>query len=129
MRALQVGDRVWLQDDNNRHYEPGHSGPVFRRSFTSRLVVSETKQSWVLDSGLKINKKTGLLRSPNADGSFYGLSARVYRSETEVEDECWARANRYKVAQAVQHCYDAGVLREVAALLRTHGQLAGEDIS
>lgn len=127
--ALQIGQIVWIKDENRREYRAGQSGPIFRKYFQSRQIVGETSASWVLSiEGYKIDKKTGRLRCPNRDGSWYALSGKIWLTEADVDLECWFHDHRSDVARAVQHCTDAQVIRDVADLLIKAGQLTQRDL-
>jgi len=129
---MKLGDRVWIRDDNSRHYEPGRFGPVYRKTFKVRTIVGETETRlfWILDGeGYMVSKKTGSLRCPNADGSWYGLQPRVWTSEREVDLDIWAHDYRPEVVRAVQWCRSPETLRKIADLLIAEGQLAAKDVN
>lgn len=117
---LIIGQTVWIKDENNRRYRDGQSGPVYRGYFEPRSVIGETAQSWLLERDLKIDKKTGRLRCPNKNNSWYGLSSSVWTTESDVEDEIWLGENRNQLAHAVQCCRNARLLRHIMGMIEAN---------
>jgi len=100
--SLQVGDRVWIFDGNRRIYIKGQSGPVFREHFRPLTIDAETRISWVLSDGRKINKKT-------LDG--------CYPTEESVDDACWIQDHSYRISEEVRRCRSAATLKQIASLV------------
>ena len=114
--ALAIGDTVWVFDTNRRVYPKDDGGPIYREHFRPLKITGETRASWLLEEGLKIDKANGQLRKPSPSG-WYGLSQRVY-SASEVEDACFVEAHRYPLSRAVQRCEDAAALRTLHQILQ-----------
>lgn len=124
---VKIGQSVWLNDDNNRTYKTGQSAPVFRESFNEYTIIGENKASWLVGykdtkdtTVYKINKKTLELRCPNRDGSWYGLSRKVFYSIREVNDACWVHDKKPDIVRLIHQCNDQGVLFRILDLLHAH---------
>lgn len=116
-RPLAIGDKVWIFDGNRRVYAPGsHGGPIYREHFVVHTIAGETRSSWVLDNGWKINKTTGSLRFVGKGN--YAVGAQVFTSEYDVEDACYVYDNRPDIANLVLRCRNAKVLRTIHGILK-----------
>lgn len=114
--ALCVGGTVWLFDANRRVYAGDRSGPLFREHFRAEKVIGETRASWLLDDGNKIDKSTGQLRAPGR-GGFFGLSSDVFTTRQAVDDACWINEHRLAIEKLVRNCNDAATLKAVKDIL------------
>lgn len=86
---LAVGKVIFQRNENERVYmHPGTfggGGSIERYHYVPRLVESETRVSWVLNTGHKVSKK---------DLRFvYGLA--------DVEDDLWRRTHRHRIESAL----------------------------
>lgn len=105
-----IGKTVWVFDGNRRVYEkpaPGRiysSGPpIWIKHWDERKVSGETTQSWILDDGRKVPKK-----SPP---SWIAFDWDV------VKQREWIHENRHKIARAIDVCADYNKLQAIAAVL------------
>lgn len=104
--SLAVGSIVWRFDPNHRVYKRdargyGIGGPIYREHFRAILIADETRVSWVLADGSKINKRT---------------LAGIYPTEADVERDCWLHEHRHHVVRLVERC-DYDQLRAIAGIV------------
>jgi hypothetical protein len=109
---LGVGSIVWVFDKNRRVYrtpEPGRlwssQGPIYREHFRPIKIANETRVSWVLANGNKVNKKT---------------LAGIYTSEAQIDDHCWVHDYLRSIVRIVERCNNAVILRKIADLVDWH---------
>ena len=101
---MTIGDTVYVFDVNRRVYPKDASlgrSPIYREHFRPIRIASETRVSWVLDDGRRVNKKT-------LGGIF---------SPAQIDDACYVQANRYEIIRTIERCRDAALLRQIAALI------------
>jgi hypothetical protein len=104
---LKVGSKIWKFDVNCRVYQRdargmAHGGPIYREHWREVEITGETRVSWLTHYG-KAPKK----------GPHHGWAFTL----REVEDDCWVKDHRYRIADTVQRCHDAEVLRRVAEVV------------
>jgi len=104
---------IWFKDINHRVYERGEDGravggPVYREHWRPYEVVSETKQSWVLLSGLKVPK------NPAKRSSSFALT------QEEVEQDIWINDHRAEIAQLIYRFEDVEKLKQIAKIVGYH---------
>ena len=121
---MQIGDKVWIFDNNHRIYEDDKGNklsgaPWYRGHFVERYILGETKQSWIIGYendcvdyrfNLKVNKKTMIVNG-------HALGTKLYLSEEEINQACWMQENSYKITQRLQRCNDYNILKQVEKLL------------
>jgi hypothetical protein len=78
--------------------------------WTSRVIEGETKQSWLMDTGAKVNKKT--LKSNNGR-----YSPTLWYTDKQRDDQCWITTNRYRIESEVRRCNDRATLEKIDNLL------------
>lgn len=94
VESLGIGSTLYSFDLNRRTYDKSGGGPpVYEKHFEAEEIVSETKISWVMKSGGKVNKKT--LSCPTA----YGFSG--YFTESAMRANIWQHEHRYKIERLV----------------------------
>ena len=106
--ALSVGDAVWVFCENHRVYVDRdgvkHSGSIWREHWVRQRVVSLTTRSYVLSSGVKLQK----------GAQWMG----VVTSERELDEACWVHEHAQAIAleMARRGSYEqlARVAREVS---------------
>jgi hypothetical protein len=109
----QIGDTVYLFDENRRVYArngAGRSsgGPIYREHFLPYLIVGEEKRSWILDKEGRVG----------GGAPWPGKTSKTkVMTEEEVEAACWRNDHRMAVSDAVRRCEDTEVLKQVAALV------------
>jgi hypothetical protein len=96
----QVGDTIWIFDENRRVYARDASGKMFgaaiwREHWRPTKITGETKVSWVTRDGMKINKK-----KPGGN---------VALDEAAIDRACYVKDNRHRIGVAVQWCDDYGI--------------------
>lgn len=97
---IAVGLLVFAYDVNERVYLKPDGGAIERYHYVPRLVVSETRVSWVLDNGRKVPKK-------DLSGVF-GL--------LDVDDAIWERQHWHRIGDKLR-TVGADKLREVAKII------------
>ena len=115
LAALKVGDMLYSFDTNRRTYRPnppGQSyssgGPIYERHFEAEKIVGETKLSWVMERGAKINKKT--FSTPTS----YGFSG--YFTKSAMDSDIWKHSHRHKIVREVERA-SADQLRAIAQIV------------
>ena len=115
MSDVQIGTVLYHKDTNCRTYvhEDGTKShaPIYEKFFAPRTVVSETRVSWVLDNGMKVNKKDlSCIRA-------YDFGGQGIFTEAQMHDDIWRHNNRLRIIRAVE---DMSVddLRKVDAILQ-----------
>lgn len=96
MCELKIGDKL--------HYAERQG------DWVSRVIESETKQSWLMDTGAKVNKKT--LKSNNGR-----YPETFWYTDKQRDDQDWITKNRYRIVSRVQVCNNVDTLKKVDALL------------
>ncbi|KLU62292.1 hypothetical protein CEB3_c13360 [Peptococcaceae bacterium CEB3] len=116
---MQVGDRVWIFDENNRVYRDAAGNetlsPWYRGHFVEHFVVGETRHSWILARSATTHPKRGF-KIPKKDAEKH-----VFVSEEAVEKACWVQSNRYRIAKAVEESADYDMLRQIGEILNING--------
>ena len=121
---MYVGDKVWIFDNNHRIYkdENGNelSSPWYRGHFVERLIIGETKASWIIGyenskvedkSSIKVNKKTLQYKAWN------GNISTLYTCEDEIDQICWVNDNQYAISNSVSRCHDYDKLMKIKHIL------------
>lgn len=111
---VKVGTTLWRFDPSRRGYI-GHK-LVQRAHYAPVVITGETRQSWLMANGDKIEKPgpNSLTREDllairgDSYGAFYLL---------DIDEHLFVQANIHKVAEALPRCKNAAVLRQIAALL------------
>jgi hypothetical protein len=106
--ALKVGDVLYNFDGNRRFYENRHSAPVYSRHFEAHEIEGETKQSWIMRYGKKVNKKT------LASSCQYG--DRGYFTKSAMEADIWLHDHRHKIVRLVENI-EVEKLKQIAAIV------------
>jgi hypothetical protein len=89
-----VGDTVWIFDENRRVYnkersEYSFNAPIWREHWRPEEIVSETTRSWITKWGTKISKKDpGVL---------------VIFSEEELDNRSWINDNKYEIVDKIRY--------------------------
>jgi hypothetical protein len=123
---MQIGDKVWIFDSNNRQYKDDKGNKLdrcwYRGYFKERYIIGETKQSWIIGfekssiedrTNLKVNKKTLIYSTTNT----CGFNGKLYISEEQVDQECWLQDNYYKIQEQVRRCRDYNKLKKIEEIL------------
>jgi hypothetical protein len=110
MSALAVGSTLWEFDDNRRKYDANRR-LIFREHFVPQTIQGETRYSWLVGPARVKVRKADLTYT-----YWSGGRRRMYATEQEVEDVCWDKAHRYRVADMVRRV-DAATLRRVAEVM------------
>ena len=79
---LGIGSTLYSFDSNRRTYEKSGGAPVYEKHFEAEEIVGETKVSWVMKRGYKVNKKT--LSCPTSYG-FSGYFTESAEGEASVQ--------------------------------------------
>jgi len=121
---MQIGNKVWIFDNNNREYvdDKGNKtqSPWYRSHFIERYIIGKIKDNWVIGyknssiedkSNLKVNKKTLTYKSK------YGLDGILYISEEEINRKCWVVDNHYKIQDQIMKCNDYDKLKKIEEIL------------
>ena len=109
--AIAVGTTLYVFDHNRRKWD-AERRIIYREHFEPRVVVGETRQSWLIGEGWrqsKVNKKTMLIANPPMG------FLRAYTA-AGMEEDVWAHDNRYRIVRAVESA-DVATLRAVDAIL------------
>ena len=122
---MQVGDKVWIFDNNRRYYKDDKGNKLtsswYRGHFIELYIVGETTQSWLVGykgenpdnrSCIKVNKKTLSYKFE------YGRDGHLYTSEEEIDKNCWVNDNQYKIHEAVNYCNDYDKLKAIEEILK-----------
>lgn len=115
--TLSIGSTVWVFDENYRVYDydksSGGSGKIiYREHFRPRKITGETRISWVLEDGTKVNKKT-LKTHPDAFDA-------VLTSEEQIDQACWVHEHRYPIERLIHRCNYAQ-LKAIAEIVGYQG--------
>jgi len=123
---MQIGDKVWIFDDNRRVYQDDKGNktvsPWFRGHFVEKYIVGETKQSWLVGykgnmlddkTNIKVNKKN----LTYSIGNNYGRNGKLYISEEEINQKCWMEENLRIIIRKVEQCTDYEKLRKIEEIL------------
>jgi len=121
---MQIGDKVWIFDSNNRVYQDDNGNQLnrcrYRGHFVEKYIVGETKQSLIIGykgssienrGNLKVNKKTLTYKT------MYGMDGKLYISEEEINRKCWLHDNQYRIQEKVGRCNDYDKLRKIEEIL------------
>lgn len=112
---MQVGDKVWIFDNNHRVYEDKNGNrsnyALYSGHFREFIITGETKQSWVIGS-LKVNKKTLEVKG-------HALDPHLFLSQEEVNENCWVHENKYDILKKIERSADYGLLKEIERLLNS----------
>ena len=121
---MQVGDKVWIFDGNQRVYTDDKGNKLdscwYRGYFVERYIIGETKVSWIIgyrkgstpdNRDIKVNKKTLTYARQSA------LNGSLYISEEEIEQDCWKHDNQYLLTEKVRKCDDYNKLKEIESIL------------
>lgn len=103
--ALQIGDTVYVYNNNRRVYPAGQAGsrPIYRHHWEPLQITGINRVSYILENGIKVNKK-----DPGPS---------VLLSSQALDDRVWRHANQYTIERAVTACDSADTLRAIAKLL------------
>ena len=123
---MQIGDKVWIFDDNRRVYQDDKGNktvsPWFRGHFVEKYIVGETTQSWLVGykgnmlddkTNIKVNKKN----LTYSIGNNYGRNGKLYISEEEINQKCWMEENLRIIIRKVEQCTDYEKLRKIEEIL------------
>ena len=121
---MQIGDKVWIFDSNNREYKDDKGNktqaPWYRGYFMERYIIGEVKGNLIIGnkgsviedkSNLKVNKKTLSYKGK------YGLDGRLYIFEEEINRKCWVKDNHYIIQDKIMKCNDYDKLRKIEEIL------------
>jgi hypothetical protein len=103
---IGLGETVYIYDGNRRRYD--ERGRIIEREcYAPLVVIGETKVSWVLENGVKVNKKKPGDAVLDAEG---------------VERALWIKEHRHKIAGIVDRLtiYQDGdyeKLRQIAEII------------
>lgn len=111
-----IGETLYIQDENRRLYQDDAGNKTstanIRYKWRPFTVVGETRDSWVLEFGVKISKATWELRAQRHPGL-----GRFAHTAEQMEDAIWRDTHRSAILRAVQDTTDTPTLRQIAALL------------
>ena len=93
-------DTVWEVVGSTHNARSVHQHAV--KSVGSKFVTLEDGRKFHLDG---------------RSASTYGVITRIFASKMEAENNAWMVTNRYKIAERVERCTEAEVLRKIAAIL------------
>lgn len=105
-----IGTRLYIRDANRR-IRNATGGIDERARWVGYRVMSETRDSWVLDNGVKVNRKTLELRGAYRPG----LDNRAY-TEAGMADWLWREEHARNILRLVERA-DTATLRKIAELL------------
>ena len=108
MTKPQIGDTVYIFDINHRIYERDENGrskggPIYREHFRPYVIRGEEKRSWIVCA-------------PNSNFT-RKIVKTAFKTEAEVDDDCWQNDHRVHVANMVLYCRDTEKLRAVAKVM------------
>lgn len=113
LETAKVGDTVWLFDGNRRVYAEGNrNGAIYAEHWYADEIVDQTRTSWCLKGGHKVDKTTGELRIKDA----FGRRRTVEFSREAVDLDIWVHRNRYRIVEDAKAA-DAETLKAIDALL------------
>jgi hypothetical protein len=110
--TVKVGDKVFLFDGNRRIYRKDRlvsSSPIYREHFVERLIVGETRVSWIV--GMSADTPWTHAKYPKK----FNPHRRFWRAD-QIDAAVWAHDNRYEISQEIQRI-DEDLLRKVADLI------------
>lgn len=115
----KVGDIVYVFDQNRRRYTKPAPGRkfgeiIYREHFDRMYIVGETSRSWLLShsADADISQNWMYQKFPKKFDRF-----KRFYTAAQVDDECWKKENRYRIADEVGKCDEIEKLREIAKLL------------
>jgi hypothetical protein len=111
---LTIGSKVWIFNMNHREYSKDTRGhaygpPIYRAHFVEREIIGETRVSWILNTGEKINKKQ--IGNPSSTG------LQVWVSEADVDATVYVHDNASKIADKVRSCRNPDLLKRIEELV------------
>ncbi len=99
---------IWCFDQNTRFYKHDDgtvsSGPIWRKHWTKKPVVGETRVSWLLQYGEKVPKR-------GADPTRFAFS------EADIDRRAWVIEHRHRIARWIDTAQDHDVLQRVADVI------------
>ena len=99
---LGIGSIIWRFDENHRIYKEPRGGPDYRSFWRECAITGETSRSWIIGNCGKCPKR----------GEHVGWALSIH----EVDDDVWAKDERYRIVRCVERC-NVATLRAVAALV------------
>lgn len=109
---MQIGDVLYTYDMSRRKYDED-GRPDARSNWKAHAIIGETRVSWIIEDGYKVEKDTLLLRGIK---DFRGLRNRAF-AEPEMRDKLWVELNHFRIVDAVERTEDIMKLHQVAVLL------------
>jgi hypothetical protein len=113
--TLQIGDSVWIKDENNRVYVDDngvkHLSPILRKKFVEWFIVGETRISWEISK----SPKSTWVKPVKVKKAL--VNKTFFTSEEEVEKTCWVETNRFRISRMVGDSKDFDKLKEIEKIL------------
>jgi hypothetical protein len=109
--AIPRPEFIWFCDANNRVYEEGQSGPVWRKHWRKLRVVGETRTSWLTDKYWHVGRTQNRVPKNLAHSRYFSLT------EAGIDDMAYIHDHAHKIAGAIHLINDAAILRQVADLI------------
>lgn len=117
---LALGNALWHFDINHRVYKPapdGQSrytgGPIYREHYTPRIIVGETKRSWLVEGGgrstAKVSKVDLTSAREHAASGFFTTEA--------MEADIWLHEHKHEILRQLQMSRDAFLFKQIAGLI------------
>jgi hypothetical protein len=97
---MKVGDILWSKP----YYQPNTD------KWQQQKIAGETRLSWLLENGTKINKKTMRETIPN-------FGWHLWYTDQGKLDHKWISENRNSIASKVSVCNDVSQLKNIALIL------------
>lgn len=105
---------IWFNDANNRHYDDGASGPVWRKQWRKLDIEGETRVSWIVRPFWLMGKT--VTRVPK-DWSNWSWRGHFALSEQEIDDRALIHEHGHRLAACISNVRDISVFRQIAALV------------
>lgn len=108
---LKIGDTLWFFSANNRVYRAGGGPPIYSHHFRPYTIDGETKPSWVMSNGEKVNKKT------LASAGSHSYGGRGYFTAEGMAADIWDNDHRQKIIEVVRRI-DVPTLKAIAKIVK-----------
>lgn len=121
---MQIGDKVWVFNDNKRLYKDDKGNDLdrcwYRGHFEEKyIILGENKQNWIIGHKdlkstdkicLKVNKKDLVVKG-------YALGKKLYLSEEEIDQACWMEENKYNLLDKLRYINDYEIFKQIEKLI------------
>lgn len=112
---LQVGDTIWVFDDNHRVYTKPQKGRawgkiIWREHWVPRTIIGETRVSFEYATrGGRKREGTIPKRGP--------LPSNIALSQQHIDEYEWVNRHKYRLSRDVERITDPATLRKVAEII------------